>query len=375
MSSKTNLFLFASQAAFSILHTSSAQQLSSQNNLTSSCDFDPIFGPDGTAFNGSSSYQVPGFSPEGSTDLPQTLTYNAAVRVTDQGYSAHAVWVELENGTDIGYDGLPYLGCLTALRNFPPSTVRRAQNDNGDCTETFDQDCIDALLEQAQSIVPDADDENVSAVGLCATQEPEEVPQACRRYIQSDNFDSYSFPHVGNHTASNGIDERICHAGNEIRVIDLSIGWGSLYALQNDESADADQGDYDFIINDAFAVLTTVWAKDAIVESNRRWSDTRLICMTAGQNIKTGSRVPDEIMTTPGDSTGSDDSTNPEDDSASPGSPTSSNVPTSSANPASSDGATVTDGPSSSGTKLHAGDLVKGFWLLTAATVLPIMIL
>ncbi|KAL8651375.1 MAG: hypothetical protein Q9210_003294 [Variospora velana] len=375
MPSRTNLFLFASHAAFSILHTSSAQQLSAQNNFNSLCDFDPIFGPDGTAFNGSSSYQVPGFSPPGSTGLPQTLTYNAAVRVTDQGYSAHAVWVELENGTDIGYNGLPYLGCLTALRNFPQSTVRRAQNDNGDCTETFDQDCIDALLEQAQSIVPDADDENVSAVDLCATQEPEEVPQACRRYIQSDNFDSYSFPHVGNHTASNGTDEGICNAGNETRVINLSIGWGSLYALQNDESADADEEDYDFLVNDAFAVLTTVWAKDATVGSNRRWSDARLICMTAGQNIKTGSRVPDERTTLPGDSTGSDESTNSEDDSASPGNPTSSDVPSNSANPPSPDRPTVTGGSSSSSMKLHTGDLVKGFWLLTAAIVLPIMIL
>ncbi|KAL9001377.1 MAG: hypothetical protein Q9169_000268 [Polycauliona sp. 2 TL-2023] len=331
-------FLVTAIPTFSLLiNTGSAQQ--DFNDAGCEDWYDPVFNSDGSAFNASSSYQVTGFSPPGSTSQPQDLTYNTAVQVNPEGDNAHAIWIELANGTDIGYNGLPYLGCLTALYELPENTVQRGQDDNGDCTETFDQDCVDAILSQSRSLVPGP---GGSEVQRCTADTKIMVPSACRRYITGEFFVSSSWEWIGNWTDSDGTDKQVCNPQNQTRVKNAAIGWGSLYAddPRNNTSTTSDllndvNSIYDREVTDVFAVLATVWAEDGPVGSGVTWSDSRLTCMNSAQRIKSGSRAP-VVMEAPTTST--------------------------------------TSTTTSSGTTPRLDTLVKGMWM-TAAMVLCMMVL
>ncbi|KAL1989408.1 hypothetical protein VTN96DRAFT_170 [Rasamsonia emersonii] len=46
---------------------------------------------------------------------------------------------------------LPFSGCAIFMGGLSDNLIRRAQADNGNCSATFDDDCVEALLDQVRN--------------------------------------------------------------------------------------------------------------------------------------------------------------------------------------------------------------------------------
>ncbi|KAL8846710.1 MAG: hypothetical protein Q9221_008214 [Calogaya cf. arnoldii] len=130
------------------------------------------FGENGTDYNASASYQVPGLN------YPETRstnwTYNAAISLIDDIYQ-RTIWIDTPDNTDIESQVLPYRGCLSVLGIVP---VEQGQTNNGDCSARFDEaDVCDQIVEN-------------------------DVLEACQQYVGNDwkGADGHSYSVFGNNT-------------------------------------------------------------------------------------------------------------------------------------------------------------------------------
>lgn len=64
-----------------------------------------------------------------------------------------------------GSKDLPYFGCITPFFSLPQSIIQRGQGDTGDCMQTFDQACVNAITGSAKSTVRNA---NGQSSNICS---------------------------------------------------------------------------------------------------------------------------------------------------------------------------------------------------------------
>ncbi|KAL8731988.1 MAG: hypothetical protein Q9181_004125, partial [Wetmoreana brouardii] len=149
------------------------------------------WGPDGTDYNASASYPIPGFYPPGTgTNPPSNWTYNTAVSAGQTAGYRQSIWIETSDGTDIGSKGLPYLGCVAAFFPLPHDTITGAQTDPGDCSKTFDQQCVTDLVQNAKRDAARYSGTNQEAVEACAALSRSTVPKSCTKYTGADRWTS-----------------------------------------------------------------------------------------------------------------------------------------------------------------------------------------
>ncbi|KAL8932909.1 MAG: hypothetical protein Q9216_006621, partial [Gyalolechia sp. 2 TL-2023] len=248
----TSYLLVGGTFAF-IVQTSLAQ-----NSTASNCsDYEP-FGPVGTSYNASGSYQVLGFQEPGSNTVPTNWTYNYAVQAQPDGDFSSAIWIDTSDGMPIGSRDRPYIGCVEVLLDLPQNTIRRGQDDSGDCTETFDEDCVSALTSIAISAGESYSGTDQRARGFCGGVFTRAVPSECEPYVEDGR-------------------------------------WGGGVSSARGDGSNNDTT-YDQAITRVVPVLTTVWLKDD-GEGNTNsmpWADARLTCMT-GRDIMAGSREPASV--------------------------------------------------------------------------------
>ncbi|KAL8678491.1 MAG: hypothetical protein Q9186_005161 [Xanthomendoza sp. 1 TL-2023] len=164
-----------------------------QQNKTTICHSNTQFGPDGTTYNASATYPIPAFIPPNDPTEPHNWTYHTAILVNTKS-SMQTLWIDdpastSNNDTKITSKSLPYIGCLVAFFGLPHDTVMRGQEDTGDCTKTFDQECVNAVLagaKEAGALVSGTMGNDTATSGkdagdVCAQLMRTAVPGACRK--------------------------------------------------------------------------------------------------------------------------------------------------------------------------------------------------
>lgn len=68
----------------------------------------------------------------------------------------------------------------------PDSTIAPGQEDNGDCTTTFDEACVAALIEAANQEASESAGEARHASEVCEQIVNNDVPEACQQYVGDD---------------------------------------------------------------------------------------------------------------------------------------------------------------------------------------------
>ncbi|KAI4179645.1 MAG: hypothetical protein L6R41_007715 [Letrouitia leprolyta] len=241
------------------------------------------FGPDGTSYNASGSYPVLGFQEPGNRTTPSNWTYNYAVLADKDGTSWNTIWIETSGGEKIGSPDRPYVGCVSVYFGLPQSTNKRGQDDNGDCRQTFDGDCVSAILTMAHNATEEKSRNGADAQAICTSSISMQVPKECRKYTDEDYWTGGSSLAIGNSTYSNDTDIEECSllakgANNGI------FGW--------DMRGSSNATGYDEAVTRILPVLTTVWLKERESKNDSApWADSRLTCMT-GRDIQTGSKKP-----------------------------------------------------------------------------------
>ncbi|KAI4174649.1 MAG: hypothetical protein LQ348_006348 [Seirophora lacunosa] len=259
------------------------------NSTSPNCTAEDTFWPSGTAYNASGSYQVPGFAPPGTTTDAGNLTYNTAVRVSPSGdWYNQTVWIDTVDGTSIQSMDLPYVGCLTALIILPQSTVKRGQGDNGDCTETLGDECVNAMVNQVdQSLRNRAARNSTLPEDICGRLiTPNDVPEACEMSTGGGGWGASATSYIlGNGTDSDGCTDR-----SETGADGADLGWGRPRGCDESEVATC----YDRAVTGVTPVITTVWQKEASPRADAGWSDVRVTCLRANR-IQSGSRTPEGV--------------------------------------------------------------------------------
>ncbi|KAL8656886.1 MAG: hypothetical protein Q9226_002467 [Calogaya cf. arnoldii] len=176
------------------------------------------FGENGTDYNASASYQVLGFYYPATG--PANWTYNAAISLIGDAYQ-RTVWIDTPDNTDVESQVLPYRGCLSVLGTIP---VEQGQTDNGDCTATFVEACVAAMIDAANQQASESAKLVKNASDVCERIVENNIPEACQQYVGNDrkgkDGHSYhspssnsltSYPAVfGNNTYPNGTDSSGC---------------------------------------------------------------------------------------------------------------------------------------------------------------------
>ncbi|KAL8819714.1 MAG: hypothetical protein Q9223_001902, partial [Gallowayella weberi] len=164
-----------------------------QQNKTTQCYPNRQFGPDGTTYNASAAYPVPAFIPPNDPSEPHNWTYHTAVLVNTKG-STQTIWIDnpssISNETQPTSKSLPYVGCIVAFFGLPHDTIQRGQADTGDCTKTFDQECVNAVVAGAKNAGAQmsgtmGNETNTSGQDtgdVCVRLMQSVVPSACRKY-------------------------------------------------------------------------------------------------------------------------------------------------------------------------------------------------
>ncbi|KAL8948740.1 MAG: hypothetical protein Q9222_005093, partial [Ikaeria aurantiellina] len=248
------------------------------------------FGPNGDTYNASASYQIPGFYPPGNgTTPPSNWTYNTAILAGSNADYSQTVWIDTPDNTDISSKDLPYLGCITVFFALPAATNKRAQDDDGDCTKTFDQNCAQAMVRFAKQKTIGVSGTNANANDVCASFLSMAVPDACKQYVGGGMRwgNAVASPRIGNSTFSNGTDSRGCSHNDDKSANKGGLTWG--FSGPSDDNHTA----YDRALTSVTPVLTAAWLKGNNTENlfAQGWSDARFVCMRASQ-IKEGSQAP-----------------------------------------------------------------------------------
>ncbi|KAL8695868.1 MAG: hypothetical protein Q9201_007925, partial [Fulgogasparrea decipioides] len=237
---------------------------------------DEYWGPDGTAYNASASYPIPGFYPPGTgTNTPSNWTYNTAVFVGQEDGYRQTIWIETSDGTDVGSKGLPYLGCVAAFFGLPHDTITRGQKDTGDCTTTFDQQCVMDLVQNAKSGAAQYSGTNKVATEACIALTRSTVSKSCTKFIGGDTWkSSVASPAIGNRTPPNTTDSVTYNVTTE-GANNGFLTWTKDYK----DNATA----YDEALTSITPIITTAWLKGNGTDSSRNsdkgnggWSDARL---------------------------------------------------------------------------------------------------
>ncbi|KAL8959955.1 MAG: hypothetical protein Q9193_003262 [Seirophora villosa] len=282
------------QSSASLPWDGKLQRRQQANSTSPNCTAEDTFWPSGTAYNASGSYQVPGFAPPGNTTDAGNLTYNTAVVVSPSGDSYNqTVWIDTVDGRSIQSMDLPYVGCLTALIVLPQSTVKRGQGDNGDCTETLGDECVNALVNQVdQSLRNRAARNSTLPEDICPHLiSPNDMPEACERSTGESGWGLSTTSYINrNATYSNGTDSGGCTDGSETGPDGTDFGWGRLRGCDDSEAATC----YDRAVTGVTPVVTTVWQKEASPRAQAGWSDVRVTCLRANR-IQSGSRTPEGV--------------------------------------------------------------------------------
>ena len=186
-----SVFLRCLLAIMLLFNRTFAQQNSTPDNSTSKCTGYDQYGPNGDTYNASASYQVAGFYPPGNgTRTPANWTYNTAILAVSNSSNLQTLWIDTLDGTDVGSKDLPYFGCMTAFFGIPQSTNKRGQDDNGDCTKAYDQDCAKEMISFAKSATLPLSGTIQDANDMCARLGRMTVPDACRKYVDRDTWGS-----------------------------------------------------------------------------------------------------------------------------------------------------------------------------------------
>ncbi|KAL8779323.1 MAG: hypothetical protein Q9213_007003, partial [Squamulea squamosa] len=269
MATVCTIALFLAASIFPIIKTAAAQDPTLFHATECANEW---FGADGTVYNASASYRVPGFYYPGTgTTPPANWTYKTAVDPATYGYQ-QTVWIETPNSLDIGSRSLPYLGCLSVLKDLPNDTLKRGREDTGDCTKTFDEMCVAALIEGAQRKAPSFADqplEDDDAFEVCKRMMPTHMPEACRQYTDNASaVAAVSLPAFGDSTFPNGTDSHGCKPSDRRGANRGRFGWISY---------GTDEQEYEAAVNNVAPVIAMVWGKNAT--GGWRWTDARLVCM------------------------------------------------------------------------------------------------
>ncbi|KAL8852329.1 MAG: hypothetical protein Q9221_002825 [Calogaya cf. arnoldii] len=281
----------------SLVETTIAQQDSTpqnptKTNSTANCTTVEHFGPNGDTYNGSASYPIFGFYPPGTGSVtPLNWTYNIAVIVDNNGESEHSFWIDGLWAKDLESKDLPYYGCVTAFLDLPRSTVERGLRDRGDCTRTFDDDCVRETLENArQRALSFNTTGNDQVSDVCRLLMRGTLGSSCNQYTGDaeglvSTGSAVSNDGIGNSTYSNGTDASGCpnHKKGANRSL---LSWGHSGA-RNNETA------YDRAITGVTPILTVVFPKqNSTIDPG--WTDARFVCMRPGE-MEVGSRVPEGV--------------------------------------------------------------------------------
>lgn len=255
-----------------------------QNSTSSDCYSYEEFGPDGSVYNASGSYQVLGFQEPRNRTTPSNWTYNYAIRADKDGDSWSGVSIETSDGRDIGSPDRPYVGCISIILGLPQSTNKRGQDDNGDCKETFDESCVSAFLSMVNTAAGERSRNGDDAQRICSSLASTTIPEECTKFDDNDRWGGISYPAIGNDTSSNGTHSDECRKSAQ-GANKGSFGWGTRGSGNNDTG-------YDEAITRVIPILTAVWLKEGEYENGSTpWADSRLTCMT-GRDIKAGSKEP-----------------------------------------------------------------------------------
>lgn len=101
--------------------------------------------------NASASYKLPSFTPPGNTSLPPgDWTWNTTVTVLNNTIT-QSFSIDTPTLKDVDNENIPYELCAMAFYDLPRETSLQGQNDNGDCKSTLSQDCVDAVVQSANS--------------------------------------------------------------------------------------------------------------------------------------------------------------------------------------------------------------------------------
>ncbi|KAL8890230.1 MAG: hypothetical protein Q9215_002614 [Flavoplaca cf. flavocitrina] len=226
---------------------------------------------------------IPAFHPPGTGNVPPAdWSYNTAVAVENDGSSRQTYWIDTQDGSDIWSEELPYYGCLAGFHSLPRRTIERGQDDNGDCMQTFDEDCVRDTIEMAKQRTASFDETKDATGQVCSDLIQSGLPESCQKYLDPDSSSGSVVSGFGNNTSNDECPEP---EGANHGFFSITSGGGT--------DADFDT-QYDTAVTYASAIPTVVWAKRQNARIDPEWVDARFVCMRTDK-IKAGSRVPDGV--------------------------------------------------------------------------------
>lgn len=101
--------------------------------------------------NASASYKLPSFTPPENTSIPPgDWAWNTTVTVRNNTIT-QSFSIDTPTLKDVDDEDIPYGLCAMAFYDLPRETSLQGQDDIGDCKSTLSQDCVDALVQSANT--------------------------------------------------------------------------------------------------------------------------------------------------------------------------------------------------------------------------------
>ncbi|KKY16562.1 hypothetical protein UCRPC4_g05899 [Phaeomoniella chlamydospora] len=252
--------------------------VSAQNLTSRGCaGNDSLPSPLGLSYeilNASGTYDVEGFyNIYNFTSIP-TWTWGTGIQsknVSGVTRYEQPVWLDT-HGTDLAADDLSFNMCYLVLTGQSQSQQKKGQNDDGDCTTFFSEQCVKDL---SSSLLRSTLDSYGNATSLPCKLAVNIWPESCEKFSSTSH-------HYGEIPPEN----QTCEFGQGDPDYDLVTSISNVYTAAT--SGVSYTKFYDEMVTRTLPIITFVWAKD------QTWADARAICLKT-DNITAGSREADGV--------------------------------------------------------------------------------
>ncbi|KAI4161392.1 MAG: hypothetical protein LQ342_004944 [Letrouitia transgressa] len=186
-----------------------------------------------------------------------------------------------------------------AFYDLPRETSLQGQNDNGDCKSTLSQDCVDAVVQSANSTAASfttaagSSDDVSDLCGDMLRQFSMKIPNECQQMSENGAWLGGSAGLFGSSDSGSSPDENSTEC-NSVETKQNTVH--QLFGFDYGDSSTFNETAYDDSVYRVVPFLTSAWLKRT-TSGGPAWSDTRLVCMRA-KNIQAGSRAPPPPPTT-----------------------------------------------------------------------------
>ncbi|KAL8952986.1 MAG: hypothetical protein Q9222_001137 [Ikaeria aurantiellina] len=287
-------------AALLLVYQACIASAQSDSSTNSTCNPDTDRDFNTRPANATGSYTGPGYSPANTNSnisLTTDWIWNTTVSVSDDNQVYQSFSIDTPNLKGVEDSDVPFQVCAIALTGLPRSTYIKGQQDNGDCSQTLNTDCANALRNLAAQSVGSGD----SGCANIMSQIAQKTPQDCQSFgnfgdaaSTTNRLTSALFSKSG--TDGNSDEESTsCPSETDNTA-------HPLFSFSNTpfDSTTFNEAEYDEATYRVIPFLTTVVSNDTQRSGGgfpSLSSQTSLLCMRA-KDITPGSRSPPALQDT-----------------------------------------------------------------------------